>query len=61
MTTHIPYPEEIIDHELERAARKVLMADDKKLLDRYRGALSQQKWGRLPDRRNIGGRPQENF
>ena len=40
MTTHIPYPEEIIDHELERAARKVLMADDKKLLDRYRGALS---------------------
>ena len=41
MTTHIPYPEEIIDHELERAARKVLMADDKKLLDRYRGALRQ--------------------
>jgi len=39
MTTHNPYPEEIIDHELERAARKVLMADDRKLLDRYRGAL----------------------
>jgi len=42
MTTHIPYPEEVIDHELERAARKVLMADDKKLLDRYRGALKKK-------------------